>query len=142
MIVLHLFTSYGYHVVFPYGVSMLPTLHVTGETLILSRHHVRGKDVKVGDIVTFRHPVLDDVVGMKRVIGMPGDYVLSQTPAVSDQMIQVPDGHCFVVGDNSLFSRDSRHFGPVPLALITGKVVARLLPFDRRRWFTDPYVPA
>lgn len=37
---------------------------------------------------------------------------------------QVPEGHCWVVGDNLGNSRDSRMFGPLPLALVRGKVVA------------------
>ena len=35
--------------------------------------------------------------------------------------ITVPDHHCFVLGDNRNLSRDSRHFGPVPLATIKGR---------------------
>jgi signal peptidase I len=34
----------------------------------------------------------------------------------------VPHGHCFVLGDNRAHSRDSRHFGPVPLADVKGRV--------------------
>jgi len=35
--------------------------------------------------------------------------------------ITVPEHHCFVLGDNRNFSRDSRHFGIIPLALIKGR---------------------
>jgi len=51
--------------------------------------------------------------------------------------LQVPEGHCWVVGDNLPYSRDSRHFGPMPMALIRGKVVAKVLPFSERRWLED-----
>jgi inner membrane protease subunit 1 len=37
---------------------------------------------------------------------------------------QVPQGHCWVCGDNLPASRDSRIYGPLPMALIRGKVVA------------------
>ncbi len=33
----------------------------------------------------------------------------------------VPKQHCFVLGDNRNFTRDSRHYGPVPLATIKGR---------------------
>jgi len=35
--------------------------------------------------------------------------------------ITVPEHHCFVMGDNRNLSRDSRHYGPVPLATIIGR---------------------
>ena len=37
-------------------------------------------------------------------------------------VVQVPDGHVWLQGDNLPNSTDSRHYGPVPLALIRGKV--------------------
>ncbi len=36
--------------------------------------------------------------------------------------ITVPHGRCFVLGDNRANSRDSRHFGPIPLADVKGRV--------------------
>jgi len=35
--------------------------------------------------------------------------------------ITVPEHHCFVLGDNRSLSRDSRHFGTVPLATVKGR---------------------
>lgn len=40
-------------------------------------------------------------------------------------MAQVPPGHVWLIGDNLPASRDSRLYGPVPMALIDGKVIAR-----------------
>jgi signal peptidase I len=37
------------------------------------------------------------------------------------EKITIPEHHCFVLGDNRNLSRDSRHFGPVPLATIIGR---------------------
>jgi hypothetical protein len=53
-------------------------------------------------------------------------------------LVQVPKGHCYIVGDNLPWSRDSRDFGPIPLALIRGKVVAKgsITGFNPMSWFT------
>jgi len=46
--------------------------------------------------------------------------------------ITVPEHHCFVLGDNRNNSRDSRHFGPVPLATVKGR--ADYLYFPAKDW--------
>ena len=43
--------------------------------------------------------------------------------------VQVPPGHCWIVGDNLPQSRDSRMFGPLPMALIQGKAIRRFNPW-------------
>uniref|UniRef100_A0A453J0Z6 Mitochondrial inner membrane protease subunit 2 n=1 Tax=Aegilops tauschii subsp. strangulata TaxID=200361 RepID=A0A453J0Z6_AEGTS len=49
-------------------------------------------------------------VFVKRLIGLPGEWI--QLPA-SSEIIKVPQGHCWVEGDNAARSWDSRSFGPV-----------------------------
>lgn len=39
---------------------------------------------------------------------------------------QVPRGHVWLLGDNAPVSYDSRSYGPVPYALITGRVFAQV----------------
>jgi signal peptidase I len=41
---------------------------------------------------------------------------------------KVPAGHCFCLGDNRNCSRDSRHFGPVPLVGIRGRLDCLYFP--------------
>jgi signal peptidase I len=49
--------------------------------------------------------------------------IMMQADGMQDQpKIIVPHGHCFVLGDNRANSRDSRHFGPIPLADVKGRV--------------------
>jgi len=121
---------------------MSPTFEAFGDTLILSRKYRRGKNIQVGDIVSFYSVVEPGQGVVKRIIGLEGDYVMLYTPeSGNDTMIQVPEGHCWVVGDNMPWSRDSRHFGPLPMALIRGKIIAKVLPWSERRWVKNGLDP-
>lgn len=42
----------------------------------------------------------------------------------------VPEGYLFVLGDNRLYSNDSRFFGFVPMKSVVGKVQVRLWPLN------------
>lgn len=122
----HYFLENFYSVSGSTGVSMLPTMYMSGEWIIISKLHKHGHNVRVGDVVCARHPVFANEWVTKRVIGMPGDFVLT-----GKEMKKVPKGHCWIEGDNLEWSRDSREFGPIPLGLVIGKVVWRILPMRR-----------
>jgi nickel-type superoxide dismutase maturation protease len=69
----------------------------------------------------------------------PGDLVVLRDPESRSTMlvkrvstIDPINGDVTVRGDNPNVSRDSREFGPVPGALILGKVIYRYLPGERR----------
>ena len=47
---------------------------------------------------------------VKRLIALPGEWI--RIP-VSAEIIKIPEGHCWVEGDNAARSWDSRSFGPV-----------------------------
>ena len=128
---------------------MLPTIPQHHPLILLNTlHHRRGKSLSVGDVVVFKHPILVRSRACKRIVGMPGDFVSVVTPArteverrdleegarVAETMVQVPEGHCWVAGDNLDWSRDSRVFGPVPLALVVGKVEAVVWPWGDMGW--------
>jgi signal peptidase I len=49
--------------------------------------------------------------------------------------VVVPAYHCFVLGDNRNRSQDSRHFGPIPYAAITGRADYVYWPADTPRRF-------
>lgn len=51
------------------------------------------------------------------------------------QYVTVPLGHVWLAGDNMGNSTDSRHYGPVPLGMVRGKVLARVYP--NPRWLTN-----
>jgi signal peptidase I len=45
--------------------------------------------------------------------------------------ITVPAGHVFLLGSNRPHSKDSRHFGPVPLSVISGRVLTNIAGWRR-----------
>ena len=72
---------------------MLPTLNTRGDFVWISKLHRRGKNIQVGDVVSFKHPLVPGEGACKRVLGMPGDFVLRDTVGAdgvrSDMAIQV-----------------------------------------------------
>ena len=132
--------TYFYDTLQTTGWSMYPTMSPNLARIILSRRHAGGKDIQVGDVVEAYSPIQHHGRVAKRVIGMPGDYVVrdpalaptlggASLPGVLDtnkarrepEMVQVPENHAWLAGDNLGKSRDSRVYGPVPLAMLTAK---------------------
>ncbi len=134
------------------GPSMYPTIPSRLTYNISSHRYKHGKNIQIGDIIVFKSPMFPTRESCKRVIGMPGDYVLRDpdaSPTVGGAaiagidkegldsvreepvMVQVPEGHVWVAGDNLAYSRDSRFHGPVPMALILGKTL-----YSGNGWFT------
>lgn len=125
------------------GCSMEPILSVgdivwvrpvgTGHSLteVLNLFGVRGaltyQDIKVGDVVVAVHPVEARQRVIKRVVGLAG----ARVPEVYRQRERlVPVGRVWLEGDRSSDSLDSRHYGAVPLGLLTGKVEGKICPLQ------------
>ena len=69
---------------------MLPTLAVRRDWVYISKFYRRGMGIRVGDVVSFKHPMFPSTGALKRVVGMPGDFVLRDTPGKPrGMMIQV-----------------------------------------------------
>ncbi|KAH9845001.1 IMP1 Protease, mitochondrial [Teratosphaeria destructans] len=134
-VLLHTFVTYFYALDLSWGISMLPSVAASGDSLIISKYYRRGRGLSVGDVVSFKHPIRPDEYAVKRLLGMPGDFVeVSVDGSGRRQVLQVPEGHCWVEGDNQMWSRDSRLFGPLPLGLVTGKVVAKCRGWSLWDW--------
>ncbi|KAL4943589.1 hypothetical protein BDV06DRAFT_221046 [Aspergillus oleicola] len=128
------------------GPSMYPTFSPRGDYLLVSRLHKYGRGVEVGDVVRFYHPHFLGAHAAKRVVGLPGDFVcreeaLSETVGGSGKMIRVPEGHVYLAGDNLPWSRDSRTYGPLPMGLINGKIIARVWPPTKMKWVENTLKP-
>ncbi len=66
------------------GPSMLPTFSVQGDILALDMTARHGRRIKIGDLVLYKIPISPSDIGVKRVIGLPGDYVSIGTPGERD----------------------------------------------------------
>ena len=112
--------------------------------------------ISIGDVLVVQHPKRKGTV-CKRVVGLPGDQILLGGGGASlaqlsnlyrprtasrgrggdqhrRQLLVVPDGHVWLEGDNPANSSDSRHYGPVPAALIVGRVLCRVWPIRGNAW--------
>ena len=119
---------------------MLPTIRVGGDLVVEANWRA---PVRRGDIVTYVSPLDPAVLACKRVVGVAGDTVAVDPSGVSGGdaavcTVAVPDGHVWVQGDNYANSTDSRRFGPLPLALVRGRIIARVRGLSGRVRKTDP----
>ncbi|CAN0927958.1 Mitochondrial inner membrane protease subunit 2 [Linum grandiflorum] len=115
------------------GQSMSTTLNPDSDSIfddrvLVEKLSLRRYSFSHGDVVVFRSPVDHKEKLVKRIIGLPGDWV--GTPHTYD-VVKVPEGHCWVEGDNMIPSMDSRSFGPIPLGLASGRVVRIVWPPQR-----------
>lgn len=124
-----IFKNHCYEMHYSMGLSMLPTLNPRGEIVLLNKWKYKyGQNIKVGDVVVARKPNDSTKLICKRVIGLPGDIVCKDPTTLPHEYLRVPLGHAWLTGDNLAASLDSRSYGPVPLALLTAKVIARVYP--------------
>ena len=88
------------------------------------------------DVVVARSPADRRRVIFSRLKHLEGDYVKVRTSAGFYKLIVVPRGHCWMEADVPANADDSRCLGPLPYALIEGKVRAVLWPPQRAAWLT------
>ncbi|XP_020181861.1 uncharacterized protein [Aegilops tauschii subsp. strangulata] len=110
-----------------HGGSMRPTLDGTTadgrEYAVVKRSPLY--DYSRGEVVVFVSPADHRSRTIKRLIGLPGDWI---SVPDKEEIRQIPEGHCWVEGDNGSASWDSRSYGPVPLGLVQGRVTHVVWP--------------
>jgi signal peptidase I len=134
---------------------MIPTL-MQGDRIFVNRFIYRFKNLARGDVIVFRFPGPEKKDFIKRLIAFPGEkveisegkikingelvneprllehYYLNQGAfGQAGEGVIVPEGHFFVLGDNSLSSHDSRFWGYVPKKNLKGKAFCIFWPLDR-----------
>jgi signal peptidase I len=111
------------------------------------------KEFSRGEIVVFHPPGNEKQYYIKRVIGLPGESIAiiggqvvlyntlhpegqilaEEYVAEGAELIEMPKKNLtkdeyFVMGDNRMFSFDSRQFGPIKKEMVIGKVLVRAWP--------------
>lgn len=108
---------------------MQPTLNTRGDILFTEFITPRLSLLKAGDVVVATKPTDPGVSVLKRVRGMPGEEIwVHPVGEKAPVKVTVPKGHVWLEGDNRNQSTDSRHYGPVPLALVKGRARFRFWP--------------
>ncbi|KAL5740416.1 hypothetical protein ACOSP7_029298 [Xanthoceras sorbifolium] len=116
------------------GSSMWPTFNPTTNSSLLSDDWVLVEKFCLakykfshGDVVVFSSPNNHKEKLIKRITGLPGDWIGTR----DFNVVKIPKGHCWVEGDNPSLSMDSGSFGPVALGLIRGRVTYIVWPPQR-----------
>ncbi|MEG0034521.1 MAG: signal peptidase I [Bacilli bacterium] len=108
--------------------------------------HIRTSDLKRFDIVSFRtSSSTTSSIKTRRLIGLPGEKLeyIDNKLYINDKHVEekdygnnkweiltnnftfkLKDNEFYMLGDNRSYSSDSRHFGPIKLDYIVGKLVA------------------
>jgi len=131
---------YGMFMSWVDGPSMLPTFPGRGWNTVLAEclPGVASR-VQLGDVVICKQPnaVTQNVI--KRVTAVEGQQVSVFRPGQHlPLVVTVPRGHVWLQGDNLIMSRDSREYGPVPRALVRGRVIAQIWPTPK---VVDSHLP-
>ena len=145
------------------GASMAPNF-ATGDYLIVDEISYRLSSPQRGDVVVFDASFIPGYGGqrfIKRVIGLPGEtvdvtngkveiisgtkttvlsekYLPGNLKTFGDKNITLKSDEYFVLGDNRMYSYDSRMWGVVPRNYIIGKAFLRIFPITSLSGISSP----
>lgn len=116
---------------------MMPTFKTDGDYVLINLfdYKVLKSDYRRGDVVICVCPYDPKKSVCKRIAATPGEKIWIDTPgSLFQAQVEVPKNHVWLLGDNSENSLDSRKYGFVPVALLKGKVICKIRPFE------SPYI--
>eukprot|EP00439_Symbiodinium_sp_Y106_P013548 s3102_g1.t4 len=122
---LHCVQEYGIDFSTTVGASMVPVFNASGDVLLYERLTQRLAGWSRGEVVVATSPKDPDGRICKRILGLQGDRVKVWSH-IGQKEVLIPRGHVWLEGDNKAASHDSRHYGPVPVGLLQGKVRLKL----------------
>ena len=145
------------------GASMEPNFD-DNQYLIIDEISYRMRQPERGEVIVFKYPLDPSQYYIKRVIGLPGEtveivdsrvkiynsdhplgFVLDEAKYLPGGIatygggkVTVGQGEYYVLGDNRSASYDSRRWGILPFANITGRVWLRAWPPQTAKAFGAP----
>lgn len=119
------------------------------------------KNLERKDVIVFRYPKNRSQFFIKRIIGLPGekielkegritvynndfsegfvldesDYLDESVKTLGSVSMVLKEDEYFVMGDNRMFSSDSRSWGPIKKSDVIGKILLRAWPLTRIDFF-------
>jgi len=146
------------------GESMFPNF-LDKEYVLTNLITLRLGDPKLGDVVVFKSPTDPEKDFIKRIIGTAGDTVMIKDGYIylngnqlneasylkpdvktypggflkENTPVTVPADNFFVVGDNRMYSSDSREWGFVKKDLLIGKSFLVYWPVNEVKLIKNPF---
>ncbi len=144
------------------GASMEPNF-LNGDYLLIDEMTYRFRAPERGEVIVFRYPGDVSTYYIKRIIGLPSetlviesgkvkiinntnpegfwlreDYLIPEIKTAGDERVVLDPNQYFVLGDNRIFSFDSRSWGTLNDKNIIGVVRLRLWPLKEIQTFAAP----
>lgn len=146
------------------GDSMYPNFY-DKEYVLTNIISLKIGNPKLGDVIVFKAPPDPDKDFIKRIIAGPGDNIMVKNGYVylngdildeskylkpdvktysgaflkEGETVNVPDGEYFAMGDNRLYSSDSREWGFVKKKDIIGTSMFIYWPLNKMGFIKNPY---